>query len=151
MTVSRKAYFRVLSPVWLLPAALVLAAPIALSAQETALPGQETPPAANAAPPATDSSSTVKDATGVPGKLESADAQGADLSVAEAMSLATVVQKLTGDNRKQLGEMLANDWKDRPEWSDMLISLLKDEEMRPGGGWWKSSEKKYDWGWLLAK
>lgn len=70
---------------------------------------------------------------------------------AERASLATVVEKLSPDSRKKLGEMLGADWKDGPEWANMLVDLLKSEEMKPGFGWWKPSEKKHDWSWFSAK
>ena len=47
-----------------------------------------------------------------------------------------------------LGEMLEEDWKDRPEWGDMAVAILKDDFMRPGSGWWKPSAMRYDWNWL---
>jgi Ca2+-binding EF-hand superfamily protein len=49
---------------------------------------------------------------------------------------------------KQMGEMFDQDWKDRPEWGDLLIAILKDEPMEPGKGWWRPSAARYDWGWL---
>jgi len=66
-------------------------------------------------------------------------------------SLAEVLEKLAPESRVKLGEMLSADWKDRPEWADMLAGLLKNEKMTPTFGWFKPSEKKYDWNWLAAK
>lgn len=66
-------------------------------------------------------------------------------------TLQEVVQKLAPESRAKLGELLAADWKDRPEWVEMLISLLKNEEMRGTTGWFKPSDKKYDWAWLAAR
>ncbi len=65
--------------------------------------------------------------------------------------LATVMEKLAPESRKDLAEMLSTDWKDRPEWADMMIAMLAGREMGPGDGWFKPSERKYEWGWLSAK
>lgn len=78
----------------------------------------------------------------------------ADAPAAPAIAPATLqetVQKLSAESRAKLGEMLAADWKDRPEWVEMLIPLLKHEEMQPTTGWFKPSDKKYDWAWLAAR
>lgn len=64
------------------------------------------------------------------------------------LSLAALVEHLSVDSRKKFGEMLQKDWPDRPEWADMLIVLLKGENMGPGAGWFKPSQKKYDWPWI---
>lgn len=66
-------------------------------------------------------------------------------------ALADVVEKLSPGNRKKFGEMLAADWKERPEWADMLIALLQGGGMGPGAGWFKTSAKKYDWDWLAER
>lgn len=66
-------------------------------------------------------------------------------------TLQETVQKLSPESRAKLGEMLATDWKDRPEWVEMLIPLLKNEEMQATTGWFKPSDKKYDWAWLAAR
>jgi Ca2+-binding EF-hand superfamily protein len=65
-----------------------------------------------------------------------------------APTLADVVEKLSPGNRRKFGEMLGADWKERPEWADMLIALLQGGGMGPGAGWFKPSAKKYDWNWL---
>ncbi len=72
-------------------------------------------------------------------------------AAAQPASLAAVLEKLAPESRSKLGEMLSADWKDRPEWADMLIGLLKNEKMTPTFGWFKPSEKKYDWNWLASK
>jgi Ca2+-binding EF-hand superfamily protein len=74
-----------------------------------------------------------------------------DTSKAAAMTPATlagVLEQLSVESRKKFGDLLAADWKQRPEWADMLIMLLKGEQMGPGLGWFKPSEKKYDWEWI---
>jgi hypothetical protein len=47
--------------------------------------------------------------------------------------------------------MLAADWKDRPEWAEMLIALLQEEQIRPPLGWYRPSQLKFGYGWLSAK
>lgn len=112
----------------------------ALFGQETA-PASETPENAAAGSDAPDAPATE------PGILTPiADAAGMDLA-----TLAAIVEKLSPDHRKQFGAMLSVDWRDRPEWGDMLIALLQGEELRPGAGWFKLSQKRYDWSWLSAK
>jgi Ca2+-binding EF-hand superfamily protein len=65
--------------------------------------------------------------------------------------LATLIEKLAPASRKDLAEMLASDWKDRPEWAEMLITMLAGQEMGPGAGWYQRSQKKHDWEWFYAK
>lgn len=55
---------------------------------------------------------------------------------------------LSAEHMKSLGEMLDKDWKERPEWGEMAVAILKDDFMRPGAGWWKPSAKRFDWNWL---
>lgn len=66
-------------------------------------------------------------------------------------TLAAVVEQLSVGSRKKFGELLAKDWKNRPEWADMLIVLLKGDDMGPGAGWFKPSEKRYDWKWISER
>ena len=49
----------------------------------------------------------------------------------------------------RLGELLEQDWSDRPEWADMAASILKNEPMSAGRGWFKGSESRYGWHWLV--
>ncbi|MBC7817712.1 MAG: hypothetical protein IAG10_12535 [Planctomycetaceae bacterium] len=58
---------------------------------------------------------------------------------------------LSDEHMKSLGEMLEKDWKDRPEWGEMAVAILKDDFMRPGAGWWKPSAKRFDWNWLSER
>jgi Ca2+-binding EF-hand superfamily protein len=100
--------------------------PAALAAQDDTPPaGEETP-----APPAVPANDTPAAAAMTP------------------PTLAAIVEQLSVESRKKLGDLLATDWKKRPEWADMLIALLKGESMGPGVGWFKPSEKKYDWKWI---
>ncbi len=62
-----------------------------------------------------------------------------------------LLANLSPEHMKSFGEMLEKDWKDRPEWGDMAIAILKDDFMRPGAGWWKPSAKRYDWNWLSER
>ena len=50
----------------------------------------------------------------------------------------------------KLGSQLQKDWKDRPEWADMAISILKDDSagMGQGNGWFKGSQIRYGFPWL---
>jgi hypothetical protein len=64
--------------------------------------------------------------------------------------LAALVNQLSAENRSRFGEMLAADWNDRPEWGDMLIALLKGEDLRPPLGWYRPSELKFGFDWLSA-
>ena len=52
---------------------------------------------------------------------------------------------------KQLGQLLERDWQDRPEWAEMMVSLLKGQGMRLGEGWFQQSESLYDWLWLSSE
>lgn len=58
---------------------------------------------------------------------------------------------LSPEHARRLGELLRDDWKDRPEWADMAVDLLTGGsvyDMGPGRGWYKTSQKRYYWSWL---
>lgn len=74
-----------------------------------------------------------------------------ELPGSEAAFAKILFGNLTAEHMKSLGEMLEKDWKDRPEWGEMAVAILKDDFMRPGTGWWKSSTKRYDWKWLSER
>ncbi|MGI8978906.1 MAG: hypothetical protein ACR2FY_06745 [Pirellulaceae bacterium] len=75
--------------------------------------------------------------------------EAAAIAGADPANLADIVEKLTPENRKAFGEMLAKDWQDRrPEWVEMLIALLKREQINLGVGWFQPGVPKYDWKWL---
>lgn len=92
-----------------------------------------------------------------PGREESSAASGADPkddSAPPAMTLPTlagIVEHLSVKSRKKFAELLESDWKKRPDWADMLLVLLKNDNMGPGSGWFKPSEKRYDWAWLAER
>jgi len=48
----------------------------------------------------------------------------------------------------QLGRLLEQDWKDRPEWAEMATAILKDEPIGHGSGWFTGSRSRYSWTWL---
>lgn len=50
---------------------------------------------------------------------------------------------------KLFAQQLEKDIKDRPEWVDMAISMLKGEPMGAGKGWYTGSKYKLDFKWLL--
>lgn len=55
---------------------------------------------------------------------------------------------LTPELGQRLGEMLARDWEDPPEWAVEMSALLKGGGMGPGEGWFQPSESRYDFAWL---
>ena len=52
---------------------------------------------------------------------------------------------------RQLGELLDRDWKERPEWAEMLTVILKGDEMGMGKGWFRPARKRYNWQWLRKR
>ncbi len=71
-----------------------------------------------------------------------------ELPGSEAALAKVLFSSLSAEHMKSLGEMLEKDWKDRPEWGDMAVAILKNDFMRPGSGWWTPGPKRYDWKWL---
>ena len=39
----------------------------------------------------------------------------------------------------------------RPEWAEMLLSILRNDMLDDGKGWWKPSACRLDWKWCVAK
>src|SRR6185503_4820290 len=70
---------------------------------------------------------------------------------ADPATLAMIVEKLSPESRKAFGEMLALDWRDRPEWADMLIAMLRQQPINLGVGWFQPGTPKYDWKWTAEK
>ena len=67
-------------------------------------------------------------------------------------ALATaLLGSLSAEHMKSLGEMLEQDWQERPEWGDMAVAILKNDFMRHGSGWWKPSAQRHDWKWLSER
>lgn len=62
-----------------------------------------------------------------------------------------ILERLSIDNQRALAKMIESDWKDRPEWAEMAMAVLRGQEMQPGMGWWKPAEKKYTWVWLRRR
>ena len=71
-----------------------------------------------------------------------------DDSPSEYALTKELLGNLSPENMQSLGEMLEEDWQDRPEWGEMAVAILKNDFMRPGSGWWKPSAKRFDWNWL---
>ena len=74
-----------------------------------------------------------------------------DSDRAEPSFLAAVVSRLSSESRAKFGQMLAADWQDRPDWGEMLIALLRGDEMRPPFGWYRPSELKFGYNWLSGR
>ena len=74
-----------------------------------------------------------------------------DATPSEFALTAELLGNLSPENMNSLGEMLEDDWQDRPEWGEMAVAILKNDFMRPGSGWWKPSAKRFDWNWLSER
>ena len=74
-----------------------------------------------------------------------------DDSPSEYALTKELLGNLSPENMQSLGEMLEEDWQDRPEWGEMAVAILKNDFMRPGSGWWKPSSKRFDWNWLSER
>ena len=74
-----------------------------------------------------------------------------DAPASESAVAAALLGSLSSEHLKSLGQMLEQDWKDRPEWGEMAVAILKNDFMRPGAGWWKPGVKRYDWNWLSER
>ena len=67
-------------------------------------------------------------------------------------ALSQVVKKIAPEDRKGFAAKLAANWPgDRPEWVEMLISLLKHEPLDFRSGWFQPIAPKYDWKWIAEK
>lgn len=58
---------------------------------------------------------------------------------------------MSSDALSQLGALLDRDWKDRPEWAEMAVSILSGGGMGSGDGWFTGSERRHDWTWLSTQ
>jgi hypothetical protein len=52
---------------------------------------------------------------------------------------------------KQLATLMERDWNERPEWAQMATAVLAGDSMGHGKGWFKPSQSRYDWPWLVAR
>ncbi|MBM4004577.1 MAG: hypothetical protein FJ295_15060 [Planctomycetes bacterium] len=93
----------------------------------------------------------AQDSTGSGSPAASATGAGDVPGAGSPQALFSILTKLSPQNMRALGEMLENDWKDRPEWGEEAVAILKGEGMRPGGGWWKAPQKRYDFRWLRER
>ena len=75
------------------------------------------------------------------------------LIVAGCMSTPCLAQdkspSLPPDLAARLGQLLEQDWKERPEWAEMAAQILQNEPMVLGKGWYKGSQSRYGWKWLI--
>jgi len=58
---------------------------------------------------------------------------------------------LTAEQARRLGELIRDDWKDRPEWADMAVAILTSDSINDlgmGRGWYKPVENRYYWSFL---
>ena len=56
--------------------------------------------------------------------------------------------KLTPENADVFAKLLEKDWKEKPEWAEMLGTLLKGQPIGANTGWFKPSESRMGWNWL---
>jgi EF hand domain-containing protein len=54
------------------------------------------------------------------------------------------------DVARLLGTVADGVWKDRPEWGDMAVAILKGEMLHPEKSWWRPSQKSLGWPWLAS-
>jgi hypothetical protein len=47
-----------------------------------------------------------------------------------------------------LGSMTDAAWKDRPEWGNMMVAILKGEMLKKGKAWWSPGKMRLGWPWL---
>ena len=95
----------------------------------------------------TETTDALKSASPEPQKSNPGSAE----SLSEFELTKALLGNLSPEHMMSLGEMLEEDWKDRPEWGEMAVAILKDDFMRPGAGWWKPSAMRYDWNWLSTR
>ena len=91
------------------------------------------------------------DASESPKPEPQSSSPGPDDSPSEYALTKELLGNLSPENMQSLGEMLEEDWQDRPEWGEMAVAILKNDFMRPGTGWWKPSTKRFDWNWLSER
>ena len=99
----------------------------------------------NAAQPTNESEAAT------PKENEEVSKPKAEAPPSEYALTTALLGNLSPEHMKSLGQMLEQDWKDRPEWGEMAIAIMKNDAMRPGTGWWKPGAKRYDWNWLAER
>lgn len=79
-------------------------------------------------------------------------AAGEDAQVQKRKSSAQE-SPLPAEMTARLGALIEKDWKDRPEWAEMAVSILKDNQMGMGGrgGWFGRGVSRYRWTWLQKR
>ena len=70
------------------------------------------------------------------------------LSSPERVRAAIEALEEAGD---RVARALGSVWTRRPEWADMLLSILQGEEPRLGAGWYRPSEDLRGWDWLRER
>lgn len=70
------------------------------------------------------------------------------LFVFACFSSSLQAQPLTEKNAEAFAQLLQKDWKEKPEWAEMLVELLKGTPMDQGVGWFKPAETRLGWQWL---
>ena len=60
------------------------------------------------------------------------------------------LEKLSPQVAQQLGRMLARDWKNQPEWAQEMTALLQGRGMGMNQGWFRPSQTRYGWLWLVT-
>lgn len=101
--------------------------------------------------PPTAENPTVKDANKPDAQSPAEPVKPPTPPSSEQAVIGALLGNLTPQHMKFLGSMLDEDWKDRPEWGEMAVAILKGDYMRPGAGWWKPGTKRYDWNWIHQK
>ena len=59
--------------------------------------------------------------------------------------------KLTPESADVFAKLIERDWNEKPEWAEMLGTLLKGQPIGANTGWFKSSESRVSWDWLQKK
>lgn len=62
----------------------------------------------------------------------------------------TPPEGLTLAELELFSKLLDRDWHERPEWAEMAVSIMNNEPMGDGRGWFKPATKTFDWKWLAA-
>lgn len=52
------------------------------------------------------------------------------------------------DDIEAFAKLIDRDWKERPEWVEMAMTILQRQPMGSGRGWYKPAAKRFDWEWI---